>query len=269
MTRKTISIAWLAAALATAAVTGSAAAGTLNGPSTIVNPPTGCATTQPSPCPENYSFAPGTSTTNTPVTDGPTTYTFADTFNQTGSTSTASDFGVSAYTSGPKCPTNPNCLNSSPLLTWNFQDNYDFTTPSNGPNVQGAVLSFTIPNYGVGLSNVEARIIAYNPGAQDPASLVSTSAVTIVDGWQSVSSGGSLDLYIATLNNTPLAASTEYVLQIRGEAMTAASYIGAVTFTPVPLPLPLLLLLSGFAGLVLLARSAPRGVSPIARVQTA
>jgi hypothetical protein len=224
----------------------------LTGPSTVVSPQVGgsnCTTTAGTPCPNSYQLAPSTGTTNTNVTAGPTTYTVADTFNQTRGTSTFSDFGSDAYTSGSRCATSPNCLSSNPLLRWNFQDNYDFTTAGTGPQVQGAFLSFsipTVPGGGVGLQNVQARIIAFNP-TLTPDQLISASgpALTIVDGWQTLTTSGALNLYTAMLNSTVLSANTEYILQVRGEALTAGSYTGSVTFTPVPVPASLVLLLCG------------------------
>jgi len=234
----------------------------LTGPSTIISPQVGsplanCTSASGSLCPDTYQFAPSTGTTNTNVTESPTSYTFADTFNQTKGTSTASDFGAAVYTSGTKCPGNPNCTNSTPFLNWNFQDNYDFTTPASGsgPQVQGAVLSFSVPNIpggGIGVKNVEARIVAFDMTTQGAAQLVSTNQVTLVDGWQSAVTNGSINLYTATLNSKTLAANTEYVLQVRGEALNSGSYTGSVTFTPVPLPASVLLLLSGLLGVAVL-----------------
>ena len=63
---------------------------------------------------------------------------------------------------------------------------------------------------------------------------------------------GSINLYTATLNSKSLAANTEYVLQVRGEALNAASYTGSVTFTPVPLPATVVLLLSALLGVAVL-----------------
>ena len=229
---------------------------------TVVNSPAGCTSTSSVQCPENYVFAANSGTINA-VTANPTTYTIGNTFNQAGSTSTLSDFGTSVYTppAAPSCatPGQPgNCVVSSPFLTWNFQDNYEFTTPASGAAVQGAVLSFTLPG-NIGLGSLEARIVATN--APSAGGLVGTSPITIVDGWQNAQSvSGSLTLYQVTLNTTPLAANTSYFLQIRGEAAaSAASYSGTVTFTPVPLPVPLVLLLSGLIGLVLVRRGSLTG----------
>ena len=232
----------------------------LTGPSTVISPQAGspladCKSTPGTPCPDTYQFAPSTGTTNTNVQASPTSYTFADTFNQTKGTSTFSDFGAAVYTSGAKCPGNPNCLNSNPFLTWNYQDNYDFTTPTSGPQVQGAVLSFAIPNIpggGIGITNLEARIVAFDPANQAAAQLASVGQVTVVDGWQSAVTNGSINLYTATLNSKTLAANKEYVLQVRGEALNSASYTGSVTFTPVPLPATVVLLLSGLLGIAVL-----------------
>jgi hypothetical protein len=51
------------------------------------------------------------------------------------------------------------------------------------------------------------------------------------------------------LEKTPLAAGQNYILQVRGEAASAASYNGNIVFTPVPLPAGLLLLASGLTSL--------------------
>ena len=123
----------------------------------------GCKTTAATPCSESYEYAanPGNLTD---VTASPTTYSVSDTFNQSGSLSTLSDFGSSVYTpeTSPHCTAGApgNCLNSSPFQTWNFQDNYEFQTPGSGPQLQGAVLSFSLPGNMTGLSDLEARVIA-------------------------------------------------------------------------------------------------------------
>jgi hypothetical protein len=228
--------------------------------STVLNSPGGCTSTSSAQCPESYEYGanPGAVTS---VTAAPTTYTLANTFNQSGALGTLSDFGVSAYSSN--CPASPNCTSSNPFLDWNFQDNYEFLTPSSGPNVQGAVLSFTVGNV-TGLQNLEARIVSA-PASPTAANLIGSGVVTVVDGWQSFTdtTQGSLSIYQATLNTTALNANTDYYLQVRGEALSSAGYSGTVEFTPVPLPANLGLLLSGCACLVLgrFARPRARGDS--------
>jgi hypothetical protein len=221
--------------------------------SSVINGSGACTTTASTPCPDNYGFLVNSGVVNS-VTAGPTTYNIGDALNQGGSPpSTANDFGASVYTSSPaKCPpsgSSPNCLNSSPLLTWNFQDNYEFLTPGSGPTVQGAVVSFTVPS-NIGLSGLEARIVTADDTSA--AGTVAVSANTVVDGWQNVSmQSGPVTTYTTTLNTTALNANTDYILQIRGEADTAASYGGSVTFVPVPLPASVLLLFSAFSALLL------------------
>jgi len=80
--------------------------------------------------------------------------------------------------------------------------------------------------------------------------------MTVVDGWQTLQATGSNPtLYTATLNSKSLSADTEYVLQVRGEALsTAASYTGSITFEPVPLPGGLPLLVSGLSAFGLFRR---------------
>jgi hypothetical protein len=219
----------------------------------------GCKTTAATPCSESYEYAanPGNLTD---VTASPTTYSVSDTFNQSGSLSTLSDFGSSVYTpeTSPHCTAGApgNCLNSSPFQTWNFQDNYEFQTPGSGPQLQGAVLSFSLPGNMTGLSDLEARVIAV-PTGTDAGSQVSVSVVTIIDGWQTLTQEGSLNIYTASLMSTALAGNTDYFLQVRGEAASSAGYTGTLTFTPVPLPANLALLISGLAGLGLLRLARP------------
>jgi hypothetical protein len=246
------------------AATAPAFSQTLSGQSTVINPQVGgtnCKTTFGAACADQYQFAPNNGTSVAFVKANPTTYTFADSFNQTNATSTFSDFGKQVY-STTNCPSNPNCFNSPPL-TWNFQDNYDFTAPPTGPTVQGAVLSFSTANL-IGLQNIEARIVDFGPN-QTAGALVGTGGqVTVVDGWQSLKTptGGPVTLFTATLETTPLVGNDEYVLEVRGEALSAASYTGSVTFAPVPLPDGLVLLLSGVLGLVGVAvlRNRPSGL---------
>ena len=246
-------------ATASAYAAPAAAQSTLLNTSTVVNNPGGCLSTSSVQCAENYGFAISGGPVNA-ITAGPTTYIIGDTFNQTGSTATLSDFGTSVYAppAAPSCATAGlpgNCVTSSPFLSWNFQDNFAFTTPSAGAAVQGAVLSFSLPT-NIGLSSLEARIVT--SATPTAAGLVgTTSPITIVDGWQNTTqtTSGALTIYQAVLNKTTLAANTTYYLQVRGEAASvAASYSGTVTFTPVPVPASLALLLSGLAGLVLVRR---------------
>ena len=87
---------WALVALVTGPAFGQAA---LTGPSTIISPQVGsplanCKSASVTLCPDTYQFAPSTGTTNTSVQASPTSYTFADTFNQTKGTSTFSDFGA-------------------------------------------------------------------------------------------------------------------------------------------------------------------------------
>lgn len=257
----TASIALATAILGLASAAPAFSQASLNGPSTILNSGGGsnCKTTSSPGCAENYTFAPNTGTSNTGVTAGPTTYDVRDTFNQTQSTSTLSDFGAAAY---GKCP---NCFTSNPLPTWNFQDNYDFTTPSGGTLVQGAALSFAIPSFGVGLENIQARIVTFVSDAETASNatlMVGGTApqMTVVDGWQTLTStvSGGLTLYDAALQTNPLKANTEYVLQVRGDSLSAGGYTGTVTFTPVPVTDPLVLLLSGLVGFAALSRYARR-----------
>ena len=233
-------------------------------PTTVVNGGGGgnCISTSGSLCAESYTPA-SVTLTNTSISDSPTTYNISDSFNQGGSLSTESDFGASVYipASSGNCPANPNCINASPLTTWNFQDNYEFTTPTagSGPVVQGAAVS---TSYGttIGLTDLEARIVVAPANPTSGATLVNQSALTIVDGWQTmVLFGGVTGFYEAVLNSTPLQANTSYVLEIRGEAASAASYGGTVTFSPVPLPASFLSLLSGLAALLLLAKTRRDG----------
>jgi predicted dinucleotide-binding enzyme len=58
---------------------------------------------------------------------------------------------------------------------------------------------------------------------------------------------GGLTVFTASLQNTALAPGQDYILQIRGEAASAATYNGNVVFTAVPLPAGLLLLSSALA----------------------
>jgi hypothetical protein len=228
-------------------------------PTTVLNGGGGgnCTSTSGSLCAESYTPV-SVTLTNTGITDNPTTYNISDSFNQGASLSTESDFGASVYlpASSPKCPANPNCINAASLTTWNFQDNYQITTPlaSSGPIVQGALVSTSYAST-IGLTDLQARIVAAPGAPTSGATLVSQSALTIVDGWQTMTLiGGVTGFYEAVLNSTALQANTSYVLEIRGEAASAASYGGTVTFSAVPLPASFVSLLSGLAAWLLLAR---------------
>jgi hypothetical protein len=199
------------------------------------------------------------------VTANPTTYTIANTFNQPPLPylqPTTSDFGASVYASATSASCTAatpgaNCLNAPSLLTWNFQDNYGFTTPAGGAQVSAVTVSFLLPN-NIGTSNLEARIITdTSPTAANLVGLNSPGVVTIVDGWTNVTAttSGSLTLYQAVLNTSTLAPNTAFYLQVRGEAGTSAGYSGTVTFTPVPLPGALGMLLSALGGILVLRRS--------------
>jgi len=163
-------------------------------------------------------------------------------------------------TSGNCTPTvlSANCLNAPPasFLTWNFQDNYGFTTPAGGAQISAVTVSFALPN-NIGLGSLEARVITDNaPTAANLVGLSSPGVVNVVDGWTNMTTmtQGGLTLYQAVLSTATLAPSTAFYLQVRGEAGTAASYSGTVTFTAVPLPGTLGLLLGAVAGLLLVRR---------------
>jgi hypothetical protein len=240
---------------------------------TVVNtyanpsPPTNCTSAAGSgnQCAEAYGFLPANNFgSNTFVTANPTTYTIANTFNQPASLlTTGSDFGSSVYSpaASANCsPTvlSPNCINATgtSFLTWNFQDNYGFTTPAGGAQVSAVTVSFALPS-NIGLGNLEARIITDSaPTATNLVGLNSAGVVTVVDGWTNVTAttSGSLTLYQAVLNTSSLAANTAFYLQVRGEAGTAAGYSGTVTFTPVPLPGTLGMLFSALVGVLVLGR---------------
>jgi len=239
---------------------------------TYTNPgPSNCTTTSGAPCTEAYGFLSNTGTTVN-VTANPTTYTIANTFNQPPAPylqPTKSDFGASVYTSATSASCTaatpgPNCLNAASLLTWNFQDNYGFTTPVGGAQVSAVTVSFSLPS-NIGTSNLEARIITDSaPTATNLVGLSSAGVVTVVDGWTNVTATttGGLTLYQAVLSTTSLAANTAFYLQVRGEAGTAASYSGTVTFAAVPLPGALGMLLSAIGGMVALGRRSLSLASP-------
>jgi hypothetical protein len=228
---------------------------------TIINQNPGtsvCTSGSSAQCAESYSFAAGgvTSGGYVPVVAGPTSYSIGNTFNQAqgAAAQTQSDFGTGAYSVNGCVAGSPgNCTGSSPFLDWNFQDNYQFTTPSSGTEVSGALVSFLSGT--TGLSNLEARIV--ETSVTSPQSLIGGNGggMTVVDGWTNMTSGGGgLTLYSVALQTTPLAPGENYILQIRGEAASAASYNGNIVFTPVPLPAAFLLLASGLASAGAFAR---------------
>jgi hypothetical protein len=239
---------------------------------TIVNqnPPPGttvCTSTSSAQCAESYVFGAGSVTSGgyVPVVAGPTSYSVGDTFNQAQGAvvQTQSDFGARAYSTG--CSAGPgNCVNSNPFLDWNFQDNYQFTTPSSGTAVSGALISFLSGT--TGLSNLEARII--ETSSTTPQALIGLNGggVTVVDGWVNMTSGGGpLTLYSVALEKTPLTPGQNYILQVRGEAASSASYNGNVVFTPVPLPAGLLLLASGLTSMGAFVRRRRTPAAVLAR----
>jgi hypothetical protein len=258
-TMKLTPATWFAALSAALVVSVPTHASSLTITSTVINgtPPSACttnATTTPTTfCADNYGFAADAGTINN-VTAGPTPYNIGNTFNPGGSPqTTADDFGAQVYTpsTSSKCPSSPNCVNSSSPLSWNFQDNYEFLTPGSGPTVQGAVVSFTVGNGNgnIGLGSLEARIVT--AGDTSAPGTVAATANTVVDGWQNVTlQSGSLTTYTATLNSNALNGNTDYILEIRGEAASAAGYGGSVTFAPVPLPASAWLLISALCALL-------------------
>ena len=153
-------------------------------------------------------------------------------FNGAGQLATTFNFGSAATSSGGP---------------WNFQDSYNFVTPTSA-QASSAVISIgsTIP---AGLSNLQIRIInGATVSAATPQLGAPTNGVVTGDGWTSYNfANGS---YSFTLP-AGLTAGNDYILQVRGEATTSASssYGGTLTFTAVPLPASLPMLLSGLAGL--------------------
>ena len=189
----------------------------------MVLPLTSTVINQPPPTPENYVVL---STLNTAPTVSPTvTYDLGDTFNQSGSTSTASDFGSSASGSGGP---------------WNFQDNFNFSTT--GATIHGTEIAFQTD-----LTHLQARIISQSgvDNSNGKQLIGGGGVVTIINGWTNFTAGP-VDW---TVLMPALVQPGNYILQIRGEAATPGSYGGTLTFDPVPLPAALPLLLSGLAGL--------------------
>jgi hypothetical protein len=151
-------------------------------------------------------------------------YTLGNSFNESGGVTTGSNFNLSG---GP----------------WNFQDDFYFSTT--GATIQTVVISNLFAN----VSGLQVRLI--QAAGNGPPTIGPPSGGTLVDSWQSfnLGSGGS---YNETLP-TGFAAGS-YIMQIRGEAGSAASYSGTISFTPVPVPAAAGLLLSGL-GVIWVFRS--------------
>lgn len=157
-------------------------------------------------------------------------YILGNSFNESGGVATGSDFNLSG-TGGP----------------WNFQDDFYFATT--GATVQTAVISNLFSN----VSDLQVRLIqAAGNGAP---TIGNPAGGTLVDSWQSfnLGTGGS---YNETLP-TGFAAG-DYIMQIRGEAGSSASYSGTISFTPVPLPAAAWLMLSGLSVLIAFRRARPQ-----------
>jgi len=182
---------------------------------------------------ENYSVTgAGSSVTVNPDV----TYIIGDTFNESGSTSTASDFGSSATGSGGP---------------WNFQDNFEFTTTA--ANIRGTQIAFN-----TNLTDLQARIISVTDSNGNPVPVTTNTnaagqelvggppLLTLINGWTTYPADGT-DFTVLMPSNVP--AGT-YILQIRGEAGSASGYGGTITFNAVPVPAALPLLLSGLGGFV-------------------
>jgi hypothetical protein len=177
------------------------------------------------------------------------TYDFGNFFNQTvgGVTyqNTGADFNLyPAYAQGANGSGGP----------WNFQDSYFFETT--GATIQTAVISGGLSN----VNDLQVRLIQISTGTAPSSAtpwLGPVSGVTVVDSWQTVNIPG-FGSFNETLP-TGFAASapgTQYVLQVRGEAVgdTAASYAGTIGFAAVPLPASIWLLLGALGGVSLLSR---------------
>jgi hypothetical protein len=183
---------------------------------------------------ENYEVL--SISTGGPVVVNPTvTYTIGDTFNQTGSTSTQSNFGSSATGSG---------------APWNFQDNFAFSTSA--AEIFGTQIAFT-----TNMTDLQARIVSATDSNGNPVPITTNTnaagqeliggspLLTIINGWTTYTSGET-DFTVLMPNDVPAGS---YILQIRGEAVNpAGSYGGTITFDAVPLPAALPLLFSGLMG---------------------
>jgi hypothetical protein len=142
-------------------------------------------------------------------------YTLGNSFNESGGVMTGSPFNLSG---GP----------------WNFQDDFYFSTT--GATIQTAVISNLFSN----VSDLQVRLI--QAAGNGPPTIGTPAGTTLVDSWQTFNLGGG-GSYNETLP-TGFAAGA-YILQIRGEAGSSASYGGSISFTPVPLPAAVWLLVSG------------------------
>jgi hypothetical protein len=168
---------------------------------------------------------------------GANSLSLGDAFNNGTNLSTGSNFNSQATGSG------------SP---WNFQDDYVFNV-TGSTTVQVAAISFgsTPSNPGgsyTGLTDLQARLI----GASGNAAPTVGAPVggTLIDAWSNFSFNG-----VNEVDSLPTGVGAgTYILQIRGEAASPASYGGTITFTPVPLPSTALLMLSGLGGMGLLTR---------------
>lgn len=197
-------------------------------------------------CPENYLVAtyPG-STTQVVNVPPAASFGFTNSFNQGSNVATGSNLGASATGSG---------------APWNFQDNILFST--NGAAVRAQAIA-QLTN----VSGLQIRIISLNnPATGNPFDVTSPAnasallggrtVVTIQNGWTNFAAPSVGIDYTATMLNT--IAAGNYILQLRGEAATASTYSGTITFTPVPLPATVLLLLSGVG---LLGAAVRRGTT--------
>lgn len=207
--------------------------------STIINTSTPLCTAIDS-CTESYTVNGQGGVNQAEIVPPQAAFGFTDSFNQASNLSTGSNLGASA-TCGPL-----GCY------AWNFQDNILFST--NGGSVQ-AQASATLNN----VTDLQARIIQLgalsvyaNTNANAQTLLGGSGVVTVVDGWENFANPILGVDYTGTMPT--LIGAGDYVLQIRGEAVSGASYSGTLTLTPVPLPAALPLLLSGLAGIAALAR---------------
>jgi hypothetical protein len=269
-----LKVAYLAAVVLVAAHAAPAIAGpfAMTSTSSVVNSASAsCTTTSANPCAENYSFGANSSNYTTLTGNSADYYTFGSSFNSStssGGVHTAADFGSSVYTPTASCtPSSPNCLSSSTLLTWNFQDNYEFSTAGSGAQVQQLVLTLTAAS-GIDPASLEARLISTsNPTAGNLVGVDKTQ-INIIVGWQnaqaSVDPNTGLTVYTMVLNTSGLAANSHYELEVRGEGHgNDDHYEGRLDCKPVPLPASFGLLSLGLALLAFtgLTRRLPRLVS--------